>query len=103
MSDETLFGLLSGVVVGGWENDETVKEAAVREAIEEAGVRGNLVTRLFSFLALIIAPSSGTVHSLPWSDNMKSRRMGPKANPGFEVYEFLQRPQVIYNNNWVDS
>ncbi|PHT37017.1 Nudix hydrolase 16, mitochondrial [Capsicum baccatum] len=28
---------------GGWENDETVKEAAVREAIEEAGVRGDLV------------------------------------------------------------
>ncbi|TMW98555.1 hypothetical protein EJD97_003873 [Solanum chilense] len=28
---------------GGWENDETVKEAAVREAIEEAGVRGDIV------------------------------------------------------------
>ncbi|XP_058005171.1 nudix hydrolase 16, mitochondrial isoform X2 [Hevea brasiliensis] len=28
---------------GGWENDETVKEAAVREAIEEAGVRGDLM------------------------------------------------------------
>lgn len=28
---------------GGWENDETVEEAAVREAIEEAGVRGNLM------------------------------------------------------------
>ncbi|KAL1821003.1 nudix hydrolase 16, mitochondrial [Daucus carota subsp. sativus] len=27
---------------GGWENDETVKEAAVREAVEEAGVRGDL-------------------------------------------------------------
>ncbi|XP_054814977.1 nudix hydrolase 16, mitochondrial-like [Prosopis cineraria] len=27
---------------GGWENDETVKEAAAREAIEEAGVRGEL-------------------------------------------------------------
>lgn len=27
---------------GGWENDETVEEAAVREAIEEAGVRGDL-------------------------------------------------------------
>ncbi|RVW92994.1 Nudix hydrolase 16, mitochondrial [Vitis vinifera] len=25
---------------GGWENDETVEEAAIREAIEEAGVRG---------------------------------------------------------------
>ncbi|XP_010695949.2 nudix hydrolase 12, mitochondrial [Beta vulgaris subsp. vulgaris] len=27
---------------GGWENDETVHEAARREAFEEAGVRGNL-------------------------------------------------------------
>ncbi|WZY83692.1 hypothetical protein YC2023_030076 [Brassica napus] len=28
---------------GGWENDETVREAAVREAVEEAGVRGILM------------------------------------------------------------
>ncbi|KAK4787855.1 hypothetical protein SAY86_011688 [Trapa natans] len=27
---------------GGWENDETVEEAAIREAIEEAGVKGEL-------------------------------------------------------------
>ncbi|KAM7505242.1 hypothetical protein LguiB_004146 [Lonicera macranthoides] len=27
---------------GGWENDETVEEAAAREALEEAGVRGDL-------------------------------------------------------------
>ncbi|KAH9743082.1 Nudix hydrolase 12 [Citrus sinensis] len=27
---------------GGWENDETVMEAACREALEEAGVRGKL-------------------------------------------------------------
>ncbi|XP_015894731.1 nudix hydrolase 16, mitochondrial [Ziziphus jujuba] len=31
---------------GGWENDETVEEAAVREAIEEAGVRGELMGHL---------------------------------------------------------
>ncbi|KAJ4720402.1 Nudix hydrolase 16, mitochondrial-like protein [Melia azedarach] len=31
---------------GGWENDETVEEAAVREAIEEAGVRGELMDLL---------------------------------------------------------
>ncbi|TVU40002.1 hypothetical protein EJB05_13447 [Eragrostis curvula] len=31
---------------GGWENDETVEEAAAREAIEEAGVRGELVQLL---------------------------------------------------------
>ncbi|KAF8396265.1 hypothetical protein HHK36_017880 [Tetracentron sinense] len=28
---------------GGWENDETVEAAAVREAIEEAGVRGDIM------------------------------------------------------------
>nr|XP_023899048.1 nudix hydrolase 16, mitochondrial-like [Quercus suber] len=28
---------------GGWENDEAVQEAAVREAIEEAGVQGELM------------------------------------------------------------
>ncbi|KAI4332961.1 hypothetical protein L6164_017826 [Bauhinia variegata] len=28
---------------GGWENDETVQEAAIREAIEEAGVRGDIM------------------------------------------------------------
>ncbi|KAJ4978887.1 hypothetical protein NE237_009667 [Protea cynaroides] len=28
---------------GGWENDETVEEAAEREALEEAGVRGELM------------------------------------------------------------
>ncbi|EYU18631.1 hypothetical protein ABFS82_10G154400 [Erythranthe guttata] len=28
---------------GGWENDETADEAAEREAMEEAGVRGDLV------------------------------------------------------------
>ncbi|XP_042066834.1 nudix hydrolase 16, mitochondrial-like isoform X1 [Salvia splendens] len=30
-------------VEGGWENDETAEEAAEREAMEEAGVRGDLV------------------------------------------------------------
>ncbi|KAK3218122.1 hypothetical protein Dsin_012092 [Dipteronia sinensis] len=28
---------------GGWENDETVEEAALREALEEAGVRGDIM------------------------------------------------------------
>lgn len=31
---------------GGWENDETVEQAAIREAIEEAGVRGDLMHSL---------------------------------------------------------
>ncbi|KAJ7976612.1 Nudix hydrolase 16 mitochondrial-like [Quillaja saponaria] len=35
----------SGLVFpkGGWENDETVEEAVVREGVEEAGVRGELM------------------------------------------------------------
>ncbi|KAJ9190548.1 hypothetical protein P3X46_001735 [Hevea brasiliensis] len=32
---------------GGWENDESVKEAAVRGAIEEAGVRGDLMVKVY--------------------------------------------------------
>ncbi|XP_021774489.1 nudix hydrolase 16, mitochondrial-like [Chenopodium quinoa] len=31
---------------GGWENDETVEEAAAREAVEEAGVKGDLMDLL---------------------------------------------------------
>ncbi|XP_072991663.1 nudix hydrolase 18, mitochondrial-like [Typha latifolia] len=31
---------------GGWEIDETKKQAALREAVEEAGVRGNVERRL---------------------------------------------------------
>ncbi|CAA0842835.1 Nudix hydrolase 16- mitochondrial [Striga hermonthica] len=34
---------------GGWENDETAEEAAEREAMEEAGVRGDLVHFLGSY------------------------------------------------------
>ncbi|KAL8479819.1 hypothetical protein ACS0TY_026676 [Phlomoides rotata] len=32
---------------GGWENDETAEEAAEREAVEEAGVRGDLVLQFW--------------------------------------------------------
>lgn len=36
-----LFHFLDAVYCqGGWEDDETVEEAACREALEEAGVRG---------------------------------------------------------------
>lgn len=31
---------------GGWESDETMKQAALREALEEAGVQGNVERRL---------------------------------------------------------
>lgn len=37
---------------GGWENDETVEEAAAREAVEEAGVRGELMVK-YIFLSFI--------------------------------------------------
>ncbi|XP_009598985.1 nudix hydrolase 16, mitochondrial-like isoform X1 [Nicotiana tomentosiformis] len=41
---------------GGWENDESVEDAAIREAIEEAGVRGDLVQflglRFYTFVFL---------------------------------------------------
>ena len=30
---------------GGWETDETASEAAARESLEEAGVRGDLQAR----------------------------------------------------------
>lgn len=33
---------------GGWETDETIKEAALREALEEAGVQGNVQVSLRS-------------------------------------------------------
>lgn len=33
---------------GGWENDETDQQAAIREAIEEAGVRGKIMVRSYS-------------------------------------------------------
>jgi len=31
-----------GAAQGGWEDDETVEAAALRETVEEAGVRGNI-------------------------------------------------------------
>lgn len=37
---------------GGWENDETIDEAARREALEEAGVRGILSVGFFSLLCI---------------------------------------------------
>jgi 8-oxo-dGTP pyrophosphatase MutT (NUDIX family) len=39
-----------GLPKGGWESDETLEEAAIRESFEEAGVLGILGPRLPSFL-----------------------------------------------------
>ena len=54
---------------GGWENDETVEEAAVREAIEEAGVRGDLMESTYiviiihAFFSLPFPFLTCTIHS----------------------------------------
>lgn len=46
-----LFAYLLFYYQGGWEDDETAEEAACREALEEAGVRGMLKVG-FPFLTL---------------------------------------------------
>lgn len=38
---------------GGWENDETVEEAACREALEEAGVKGIIKVSLHLHMCYI--------------------------------------------------
>jgi len=40
---------------GGWENDETVEEAARREAMEEAGVKGDILVRDLYFAPYVLA------------------------------------------------
>ena len=48
------------IMQGGWENDETVEEAAIREAVEEAGVRGELLVRTnlyYNFIDVIFLKS----------------------------------------------
>ncbi|XP_068662574.1 nudix hydrolase 16, mitochondrial-like isoform X2 [Aristolochia californica] len=44
---------------GGWENDETDREAAVREALEEAGVRGDIMVKDLHNLTFISIKSMG--------------------------------------------
>lgn len=39
---------------GGWENDETVEEAAARESMEEAGVQGDLMVKNFPHICIDI-------------------------------------------------
>lgn len=43
---------LSLLLQGGWEDDESVEEAACREALEEAGVRGVLNVRSLFLLRI---------------------------------------------------
>lgn len=39
---------------GGWEDDESLEEAACREALEEAGVKGKLNVSYFRLLDLLL-------------------------------------------------
>lgn len=54
-------------VQGGWEDDETVLEAACREAFEEAGVKGTLrvcsIALMISCLINLCLINSSTVHA----------------------------------------
>jgi 8-oxo-dGTP pyrophosphatase MutT (NUDIX family) len=43
-------------VQGGWEDDETVEAGAMRETVEEAGVRGDLEVRVVTNTLLVAAP-----------------------------------------------
>lgn len=45
-----LMDLIGFVCQGGWEDDEDVHEAACREALEEAGVRGNINVTTLPFI-----------------------------------------------------
>lgn len=51
---------------GGWETDETVKQAASREAFEEAGVQGNVERRLgnWKYISSTQAINEGTMFPL---------------------------------------
>lgn len=46
--------MFSFYVQGGWEDDETLEEAACREALEEAGVKGKLNVSYFHLLGLLL-------------------------------------------------
>uniref|UniRef100_A0A803LR99 Nudix hydrolase domain-containing protein n=1 Tax=Chenopodium quinoa TaxID=63459 RepID=A0A803LR99_CHEQI len=80
---------------GGWENDETVHEAACREAFEEAGVKGNLNVRL----CLIRLPRKFTSLAPPelfenttqlgvWEFRSKSRQAISSIEGGCRGYMF---------------
>ena len=68
---------------GGWENDETVEQAACREALEEAGVRGILGVCSTSWLSTSTKTISLThrhgsythTHPLAWICSYHSDRL----------------------------
>lgn len=49
---------------GGWESDESKKEAALRETVEEAGVRGIIVgvSLLYQFIILSSIPTQYIIY-----------------------------------------
>ncbi|KAL6193472.1 hypothetical protein ACLB2K_034556 [Fragaria x ananassa] len=79
---------------GGWENDETMHEAACREALEEAGVKGVL----------------GETPLGQWEFRSKSKQNNGSLQGGCRGYMFALRvteeldswpEQAIYGRKWV--
>ncbi|XP_039013103.1 nudix hydrolase 13, mitochondrial-like [Hibiscus syriacus] len=80
---------------GGWEDDETVHEAACREALEEAGVKG----------ILDVGGSTGV-----WEFRSKSKQNSCSLEGGCRGYMFALEvteeldswaEQITYNRKWV--
>lgn len=62
---------------GGWEDDETKDEAASREALEEAGVKGTLSVGFFSVLgtgmgAITLTCIIGSLQPLSYNECSKN-------------------------------
>ncbi|KAH0460552.1 hypothetical protein IEQ34_011215 [Dendrobium chrysotoxum] len=57
---------------GGWESDETIKQAASREALEEAGVQGNVERRLgtWKYRTSLQAINEGVMFPLNVTDEL---------------------------------
>jgi len=71
-TQKKLFLTTRAVLQGGWEDDESIDEAACREAFEEAGVKGVIsvgaltcspddVARLFHLLINILLLAGGLI------------------------------------------